>query len=187
MMEVDAVKSKGQIEQIKTNLRANSRKNIYADVFELGLQLALRISDLLSIRYDMLDMEGRSLTLREGKTKKLRTTRLNHKAIEIIERRRAARPGDVFLFQGYGTRAANTVKPVSRTSVHRAFAAVADELKINFATHSMRKTRGYMMYSDGMDIAKISKVLNHHSQASTLAYIGVSKAEVQQTYDDYVL
>ena len=187
MKEVDAIKSAGQLAQISTNLRANSRKHIYADVFDLGLQLALRISDLLSIRYDMVDIENRSLTVKESKTKKLRVIRLNHKALAIIERRRGERADDVFIFQGYGTRAANTVKPLSRTSVHRAFAAVADELKINFSTHSMRKTRGYMMYSDGVDITKVSRMLNHNSVASTLAYIGVSKEEVQQTYDDYVL
>ena len=51
----------------------------------------------------------------------------------------------------------------------------------------MRKSRGMAMYKDGVPIGKIAKVLNHYNTTSTLRYLGITQAEVLQTYDDYEL
>lgn len=59
-----------------------------------------------------------------------------------------------------------------------AFKAVGDEMSLQLGTHSMRKTRGWLMYNGGSSIELICKVLNHSSPAVTMAYIGITKAEV---------
>jgi len=51
----------------------------------------------------------------------------------------------------------------------------------------MRKSRGKVLFDAGVPVAKISKILNHSSEAVTLRYLGISQEEEQQTYDDYVL
>ena len=43
------------------------------------------------------------------------------------------------------------------------------------------------MFSDGVPIGKISKVLNHSSPTVTMAYIGLTRDEVLGTYDEYEL
>jgi site-specific recombinase XerD len=43
------------------------------------------------------------------------------------------------------------------------------------------------MYDDGVPIETIAKVLNHSSPTTTMAYIGITKEQVLQTYDDYEL
>jgi hypothetical protein len=43
------------------------------------------------------------------------------------------------------------------------------------------------MYSDGVPIEKIAKVLNHSNTSSTLRYLGITQEQVLQTFDDYEL
>ena len=64
---------------------------------------------------------------------------------------------------------------------------VGERLGLNINTHSMRKSRGWVMFSDGVPIEKISKVLNHSTPAVTMRYLGITKQEVLATYDEYEL
>ena len=179
MKTVEAVKAPEQIAAIKGLLRSYSSSDLYVDVWIFGLNTALRISDLLNIKHS--DIDGNSISLKEGKTGKLREITLNQSAMEVISRRYKANPTDIYLFQVHSNRA--TGKPVSRESVARMFKEVGDKLKIKLGTHSMRKTRGYAMYQGGARIELIAKVLNHSSTASTLRYIGIEKEDVQNTYE----
>ena len=160
-------------------LRSYSSSDLYVDIWIFGLNTALRISDLLNIKHS--DIDGSSISLKEGKTGKLREITLNKSAMEVISRRYKANPTDTYLFQVHSNRASG--KPVSRESVARMFKDVGDKLKIKLGTHSMRKTRGYAMYKGGARIELIAKVLNHSSTASTLRYIGIEKEDVQNTYE----
>jgi integrase len=93
MNTVDAI-SPAEIGMV-TRLLMKRYGRLYTDIWKVGLNLSLRISDLLSLRYDQLDIAGRSLQLIEKKTGKPKAIRLNPVAIEIIQRRRQERPGDV--------------------------------------------------------------------------------------------
>jgi integrase len=79
------------------------------------------------------------------------------------------------------------IKPVSRVSVARVFKDVGDRLALNIGTHSMRKSRGWAMFADGVPIEKISKVLNHSSPSITMGYLGISRKEILDTYLAYEL
>ncbi len=185
MNEVEAVKKKEDIQLVGRLLNKYGSID-YQDIWELGINAALRISDLLSLKYtDVIDTEV--LTLTEGKTGKTRHIKLNVKALAVIQRRREDNPADIWLFQAKGNRAKSLNKAIDRTTVARKFKEVGDSLQINLSTHSMRKTRGYAMYSDGVPIEVICKVLNHSSPAVTLRYIGIEKQDIMKTYDDYVL
>lgn len=184
MKEVEAVKSKSEIDVIENQLRTWNG-SLYGDIWRIGVNLSLRISDLLSIRYSDLDLVNRLLSVQESKTGKSREIRLNSKVVEIVNRRRAEHPSDVWLFQGQSNR--NSHKPVSRVTVARIFAAVGTKHGIRLGTHSMRKSRGWAMWSDGVPIEKIAKVLNHSEPSVTMRYLGISKEEILQTYVEYQL
>ena len=183
MNEVNAV-TKDEVAMIHTALN-NKFGQLYADIWKIGVNMALRIGDLLDLKYSDLNLIDRTLVLKESKTDKNKQIRLNDAALVIINRRRAEFPNDVWLFQVHSNRASD--KPVSRVSVSRVFKAVGDTFNLNVNTHSMRKSRGKAMHDAGVPIAKISKVLNHSNTKTTMAYIGVRKADVQQTYDDFQL
>lgn len=158
---------------------------LYADIWKIGVNLSLRISDLLSLKYADLHINDRSLSLTEQKTGKQKLIRLNSAALAVIERRRRDHHTDTYLFQVDCNRARN--KPISRVSVSRVFKEAGDMLGLTINTHSMRKSRGMAMYTDGVPVEKIAKVLNHSNTSSTLRYLGITKEEVLKTYDDYEL
>ena len=128
------------------------------------------------------------MTLTKSKTNKRKHIRLNPTAVAFIEKRKKHYPDDIYLFQVHSNRtASSTVKPVSRVSVSRVFKQVGDMLGLNINTHSMRKSRGKAMYDAGIPVAKIARVLNHSSEVATLRYLGITAADVLQTYDDFEL
>ena len=158
---------------------------IYADIWKIGVNVSLRIGDLLQLKYDDLDLTERSVKLTEAKTGKAKHIRLNTAALTVITRRRQAYPNDTWLFQVHSNRAKD--KPISRISVGRAFSEVGALLGLTINTHSMRKSRGKVMYDNHVPIEKIAKVLNHSNTSSTLRYLGITREEVLQTYDDFEL
>lgn len=181
---VEAVKTTAEVETVGRKLLLNAKGNtLYSDIWHFGLQVALRISDLLTIT--MADAQTGHLKLVEGKTGKTRSVPLNDKARAIVSRRAAAHPNATYLFQVDSNRAKD--KPVSRVAVAKAFKAVGDELGIHLGTHSMRKTRGWVMHSAGISIELICKVLNHSSPAITMAYIGLTQGEMDATYDQFII
>ncbi|MEB2517382.1 tyrosine-type recombinase/integrase [Pseudomonas sp. YuFO20] len=180
---VEAVKTEGEAETISRKLTKNARGNsLYADIWRFGVNTALRISDLLSLTFE--DVQGDRLVIKEGKTGKTRVIDLNSSVKSIVGRRRAAHPSHTYLFEVDSNRAKG--KSVSRVSVANAFKAVGDEMCLQLGTHSMRKTRGWLMYNGGVSIEKICKVLNHSTPAVTMAYIGITQAEVDATYHEFV-
>ena len=186
MNEVEAVKSKDDLITIHTLLKKHGSQD-YADIWKLGINVALRISDLLSIHAGQINLERRELELIESKTGKKRLIRLNETAVNIIKRRLAANPEDVYLFQSHSRRGRSACKPLNRSSVARKFKEIGDIVGINLSTHSMRKTRGYMMHQAGVSIEQIARVLNHSSPSVTMFYIGLNKEATMQTYDDFEL
>jgi integrase len=187
MKAVESVKTPDQLHAIEHLLSAKHGR-IYADVWRLGLNTALRITDLLNIRYSNIDTGKRLYTLKEGKTGKARTITLNQTALAIVERRRSENPDDEFLFQSHSPKLKRgVVQPVSRVSVSRRFKAVGDELKLSVNTHSMRKSRGYAMFAAGKPIEYVSKVLNHSSTGVTMRYIGIEAEDIARSYDEFEL
>lgn len=181
---VEAVKTAEEIERITRKLKFNARGNtLYADIWQFGLQVALRISDLLQIT--MAEAMSGQLKVIEGKTGKTRSIKLNEKARQIVATRKQSHPDATYLFEVDSNRAKG--KPVSRVSVAKAFKAVGDEIGINLGTHSMRKTRGWLMHQSGVSIEMICKVLNHSSPAITMFYLGITQDEIDSTYDQFVI
>ena len=111
MNEVDAVKTPEELTSVETLLRKHYG-NLYGDIWRIGINLSLRISDLLRIEYAALDTKNRIYAPLEGKTGKKRQIRLNAKVLEIIERRRKEHPDDIFLFQSHGNRTKGKIRPI---------------------------------------------------------------------------
>lgn len=182
MITVEAVKTKEDITKVESLLRKHSGE-IYGDIWRVGVNLALRISDLLTIQFN--DIKNGSLTLVEGKTNKKRVLRVNKTAQALIDSRKQRHPDHMFLFQVESNRAKG--KAISRETVARKFKEIGEIVDIQLGTHSMRKSRGWAMYADGVSIEKIAMVLNHSTPAVTMRYLGITQEEVLQTYDDYEL
>ena len=186
MSEVDAIKSDIDRKMVTRKLQLNHKNDAYADIWSFGLQVALRISDLLALTIKEV-VGANSINVIEGKTGKTRLITLNEKAKEIVARRANDYPHDVYLFQAKGNRVGKATKAINRTTVAASFSQVGTELCLNLGTHSMRKTRGYMMFSKGVSIETISKVLAHSNTSITMRYIGLDAETISKTYEEFIL
>lgn len=192
MREVEAVKTGEQRQQVEAHLTAQGA--IYADIWKVGVNTALRISDLLSLTMEdvrTLDTDNPALSVIEQKTGKLRRIVVNQTALTVMQRRLIENPDDAWLFQ---SEAANRnrrepPKPINRRSVSRVFEKVGRRVapKVVLGTHSMRKTRGYAMHKAGRSIESIAKVLNHSSPAVTMRYIGLVQQDIDESYTELEL
>jgi integrase len=181
MPEVQAVKDADTIKLISHLLEVRCSKQM-SDVWNIGLNLALRISDLLSIKFD--DIQDGRLLIRESKTKKMASIALNIKALDLILKIKQEFPEHIYLFQSYRNQQAinKAPRPLTRRSVGKAFALVGEEIKLKLGTHSMRKTRGYMMYKKTNNLARVMQMLRHGSEAVTLRYIGITQDDVDRDF-----
>ncbi|MGK0269591.1 MAG: integrase [Cocleimonas sp.] len=181
MAEVQAVKTLDTVNLISHLLQRRYSKQM-SDVWNIGLNLALRISDLLSIKFD--DINGDRLIVKESKTGKLANIKLNQKALDKIKAIQAEHPDHIYLFQSYRNQQAinSEAKPLSRRAVSKAFSMIGEEVQITLGTHSMRKTRGYHLYQNTKDIARVMKMLRHSSEGVTLRYIGITQDDVDKDF-----
>jgi len=183
MAEVQAVKDLDKVKLISYLLEKRFSKQM-SDIWNIGLNLALRISDLLSIQFS--DIHDDRLLINESKTGKLANIQLNNKALTTINQIRDKHPNHIYLFQSYRNQQAinKTPKPLSRRAVSEAFAMIGQEVNITLGTHSMRKTRGYHLYKTTNDIARVMKMLRHSSEGVTLRYIGITQEDVDKDFVD---
>ena len=177
--EVSAVKDVETIRDISRYLVKHFSQR-EADIWNFGINTALRISDLLNIRFD--DIQGDTITLKEAKTGKTRKITLNNTALRIIKQRKADHPSHVFLFQATSRNVGSTLKPVSRQHAASALRAVGTIVGVHLSTHSMRKTRGYHLWKNGTPLEVVAKMLNHSGPAVTMRYIGLDAETIRDTY-----
>ena len=94
MREVEAVKTGEQRQQVEAHLAAQDA--IYLDIWKVGVNAALRISDLLALTMkdvQALDKEKPTLNIVEQKTGKPRKIVVNETAFRIMQQRLAEYPG----------------------------------------------------------------------------------------------
>lgn len=186
MAEVEAVKDLDKIKLISHLLEIRCSKQM-ADIWNVGLNLALRISDLLSLKFD--DIVDDRLTLIEGKTGKKAEIKLNTKAQILINDIRHRHPSHVYIFQSYRNQQSinREPRPLTRKAVAKAFQQVGEEAGVRLGTHSMRKTRGYHLYKKTNDIARVMKMLRHSSEGVTLRYIGITQDVIDKDFSELEL
>lgn len=163
-----------------------------AELVMIGCNVALRISDLLELKFKdikktyLIDREVFYVDLKEKKTSKARQIILNGTAMAAIERLKVASPGDDYLFQAKGNRVKHLIKPVTRQYISEQLIKTKDTLKLGypFNTHSLRKTFGYHAYKNGTDINILQKLFNHTHVDTTFRYIGITNENIRAVYLD---
>lgn len=175
MNEVQPIKNKRDIERMKRALRGSSRDLL---LFIVGINTALRISDILELRVG--DISGEYITLKERKTGKMKRIKINdaiQKAFHDLVPSNA-KPTE-YLFP---SRKGNN--PIGRVQAWRILNTAAERAGINIdiGSHTMRKTAGYFFYKETNDIALVMRLLNHSSAKETLRYIGVTQEKIDDTY-----
>jgi site-specific recombinase XerD len=190
--QVQPIKTVKEIKAMRKQLRANEGTGLRDELlFFLGINVGLRMSDLLSLRIADIYSEGKPVDkyyITEKKTKKRRAIPigkdLQAMIVDYITADRANAATDEYLFVSR-RRNAEGAKVLSRVQAYRILneAGIRAKVKTHIGTHTLRKTFAYTLYENGVDLARIQKLLNHSSQRETLDYIGIETQEL----DDIVL
>lgn len=183
---VEPIRDRKKIAQIKNQLRGQRR---YRDLllFVVGVNTALRISDLLELRVaHFLDEHQRirhRFWIKEKKRGKRQEIVINNSIREVLEEYLAAYPaiitdGSHFFF--FNSKANDFNKPIRRGQAWKVITTICQQvgLRGNFGTHSLRKTWGYHARMQGVDLALIMHKLNHSSLAYTKRYLGITDDEM---------
>lgn len=185
------LKNKNDIEKIKRYfLRHNNYRNYC--LFVVGINVGLRISDLLSLKINDFWSNGEfksELVVVEQKTQKLRRIKINNSVKEAINQyiySLSSFSEADYLFKS--RKGAN--KAIDKKTAHQIIADVCYNCNIkgNYGTHTLRKTFAYQIYINNsenvMILEYIMKLLNHSSQSMTIKYLGLEKETLDNFIDD---
>lgn len=184
---VEPIRDRKKITQIKNLLRGEQH---YRDLllFVVGINTALRVSDLLKLRVgDFMESDGQPRTrfwIREEKRGKRQEVVINDSIREafneyVLHYPTIIQNAENFLF--FDTVSNSYTQPIKRGQVWKNLSAICKTvgLRGNFGTHSLRKTWGYHARLNGVDLALIMYKLNHNSLAYTKRYLGITDDELE--------
>lgn len=178
-------------------------------LFIVGINLGLRVSDLLRLRFSHMINDDFTFkdrfpllekkTRNTRKVKKNRYLTINTAVVDAVTLYLEHTPGvklSDYLFRSESNggnyngdrREEKNNIPLSRCSVDRILKGVAKDLNLDckVSTHTLRKTFAYhQMVMSGNSQRKLlvlQKMFGHSSAAQTLDYIGITREEIDDAY-----
>jgi len=183
MKTTEPIRNKHQVRQLaEYYLKRGEIRNYVLIV--MSVYTALRISDLLRIRWDdVYDFEKKrvreSVSITEKKTRKTKIIALNSQIKTALATYAfAANPG-AFIIENK-----RTGKAISRIQAYRLIRAAAEALEFlaRVSCHSLRKTFGYHAWKNNVSPAVIMDIYNHSSFAVTQRYLGITQDDKNAVY-----
>lgn len=167
-------------DEVRRFLKALERaeNKVAASGLRMLLFTGLRCREVFDLRWDDVDIAGKSVLLRKTKSGKSRRVYLSSAAWAEVERMRDFRANDhPFVFPG---RLAG--KPVAQPK--RTFAAALREAKIeNMVIHGLRHTYASHMVQSGASLFEVQKSLGHSSGAMTQRYAHLADSGLRDRAD----
>lgn len=162
----------------------------------MGLNTALRISDILSLRWGAVyDFEREQfkthIELVEQKTGKTSSVFINQSVRDVLgeyKENMRLRGKAVRRYQ-YIFRSTNKNSPLSRTQAFRIIKEAADYNNIPgvICCHSLRKTFGYHAWKQGVSPVLLMNIFNHSSFQITKRYLGIEQDDRDMIFEQIIL
>ncbi len=153
----------------------------------LGLNTALRISDILTLKWNMIYDFSRKkfknrITINEKKTGKTNIIPVNKNLLICLQKLFCKiRPQACdYIF----TKRTDHSHPLNRTQAYRIIKKAANECNLtgNISCHSLRKTFGFFAWKQGTQPALLMAIYNHSSYNITKRYLGITQLEKDAIY-----
>ena len=184
MNTAQPIRKIGDLEKIKEYYRTDEPNIRNELLIIMGLNTALRISDILNLRWDMVyDFEKKEyrshILLTEQKTGKASNIYINQRIKRVLKKYQITQkqngtpinPG-IYLFCHQETN-----RPISRIQAYRIIKKAAEECNISgvVSCHSLRKTFGYHAWKQGVSPVMLMNIYNHSSYQITKRYLGIEQ------------
>ena len=161
-------------DEIKSFLSVIENPKYYAIASAL-YSSGLRLSECLNLKIEDIDATNMTLTVREGKGKKDRTTILSVKLLEILRNYYRITPVKpvTYLFPKSDDR----TKPFSKRQTQQFIQTAGLKAKISksVSPHILRHSFATHLLESGVNLRKIQVILGHRSLQTTAVYIHLAK------------
>lgn len=151
----------------------------------LGLNTALRISDVLCLTWDDIFDDSqmkKHLTIREQKTGKENCIFLNSEVQQTLQEYACkTNKTGIYLFPSPTKQNA----PLSRYQAYRIIRSAAEHVGLDghISCHSLRKTFGYQAWKQGVQPALLMNIYNHSSYRITLKYLCIEQDDKDEVFE----
>ncbi len=184
MSATEPIRNKKQLQELSNYFLIRGQYRNHTMIV-LGACTALRISDLLRLRWDQVYDESRSrffthLRVIEHKTGKSKTIALSPKAVESLRLLYQNHKGNYIFSNGRRNDA-----PISRVQAWRIITAAVAAVGIlgKIACHSLRKTFGYHAWTEKrISPVVLMEIYNHSNYETTRRYLGITQDELDSAY-----
>ena len=170
--------------QVKTLRNNVKEKPLQELLLNLGVDLMLRSSDLLSLKVsDVVYDSGKVKTEVKVKMKKTGKNTLNiplsKNSINTIKKHLVGRDLDSWIFVGnksHYTKSPITQKQYSRI-VKKWMSSLGVENVNDYSTHSIRKTKPSEIFKQTQNVEVCRRLLGHSDISATSSYLGIQDSD----------
>ncbi|UQS84352.1 site-specific integrase [Bombilactobacillus thymidiniphilus] len=187
---VPPIKDTNVLKDVQKNLLDSfkaGRRNY--TIFQVGKATLLRVSDVMRLKQqDVFNPDGtvkQTAFIHDKKTGKANTLYLKPLQHDLTQYRQWLTQQNlttVWLFPS----TQHPDRHITEKQFYKIMHKVETLLNINYlGTHTMRKTGAYRVYSQSnYNIGLVMHLLNHSSEAMTLAYLGLDPASTEAILDN---
>ena len=145
----------------------------------VSIYTGLRISDVLRLKWS--DLMKEDLVIKEKKTKKLRTIKINSTIHSVLSKFNLNGEDDFIFKSQKGS--VFSIQQINRV-LKEIFSTESKHL--NISSHSLRKSFGRRVYENNNESEKslvyLSELFNHTSLSITRKYLGIRQEELNEIY-----
>ena len=160
----------------------------------LGINMALRISDLLQIQWkDIWNFETQCfkehIAISEQKTGKIANIYLNRQCLECLGELKKSLNDNIYpteyIFKSRVGQNSHIGRNRAYVIIKKACSSLGYEG--NLSCHSLRKTFGYHAWKQGVSPAVIMSIYNHSSMEVTKRYLSIEQDDKDEVYRNIIL
>lgn len=168
---IPTVLSRNEIEEIVSSIGNLKHKLIISLSYAAGL----RVSEVVNLKVEDVDIDGLTLTVRQSKGKKDRLTILSKKNTKDLEKLMAGKKiGDwVFESERGGKLTTASCQQVFRKALKKA------GVKKMASFHSLRHSFATHLLENGVDVRYVQELLGHKNIATTQIYTKVTNPSLK--------
>ena len=151
-----------------------------ASMIIIAYRHALRVSELIALRWDQVDLTQGLLHVRRRKNGNPSTHPLHGPELRALRRLQRDYPNSLYIFTG--ERKGPLTDSTVRKMVARAGTAAGLEFPVH--PHMLRHAAGYKLANDGQDTRSIQHYLGHKNISHTVRYTELSPERFKDFWQD---
>ena len=151
------------------------------DIIIVALNTGMRKTEILSLEYKHVNLDGDYVYVEKSKTGKSRKIPLNDSTKKVFERLFSSRGKKKYIFENPRTRK-------HFVDIKHSYNKVLEKAEIyGFTFHDLRHTFATYAIINGSDLFHLSKILGHARIETTLRYLSATSDGLQKVVNSFII